>query len=188
LKLDFFENIKNNLDNKIEEFINELSENLEISNQKNEKLKNLREEDCLYYVIDSNLDTVYLKNLNNNISFEEKNLPQELKNQLFTDCFLRYKNGEYIWEKDLTEKFWDTLVTPKELEEIKEKFIQESKIQENNLDTKYRAVEHEDEKDYTILSYDNENKTIKVPNALLPFGVDNKKVYIYKDGKFELCI
>ena len=186
LNLEFLENIKNNLDNKVQDFMKELSEHLENSKETNESISNLREEDCLYYVIDSNLETVYLKNLNNNISFEENDLPQELKSQLFTDCFLRYKNGEYIWEKDLTEKFWDTLVTPKELEEIKVKFKQESKIQENSPNTKYKVLSHEDE--FTILSYENETKTIKVPNALLPFGVNNKKVYIYKNEKFELCI
>jgi len=188
LKLGFFEEIKDNLDNKVQDFMNKLSEHLEKSNQQNEKFNELREEDCLYYVIDSNLETVYLRNLNNNISFEETNLPQELKSQLFTDCFLKYKNGEYIWEKDLTQKFWDTLVTPKELEEIKEKFSQESKIEENNPNTRYNVLSHEDENNYTILSYENESKTIKVPNALLPFGVNDKKIYIYKDGKFELCI
>ena len=32
------------------------------------------------------------------------------------------------------------------------------------------------------------HKIVKVPNVLMPFGVDNKKVYIYKNGKFELSI
>lgn len=194
MKLDFFEEVKNDLDTKVQKFLSELSENLDdykekqISNEQSERLNSLREEECLYHVIDSDLETVYLRNLNNNISFKEKDLPQELKRQLFTDCFLRYRNGEYVWEKELTEKFWDTLVTPKELENIKEKFSKENKIKENNPNTKYNVLSHEDENDYTILSYENESKTIKVPNALLPFGVDDKKVYIYKDGKFELCI
>lgn len=193
MKLEFFQEIKDNFDNKVENFINELSEHLndskekEISNdEQSTRLNSLREEDCLYYVIDSNLNEVYLRNLNNNISFNETNLPQEIKCQVFTDCFLRYKNGEYIWEKDLTEKFWDTLVSPSELEKIKENFIQESKIQENDPNTNYNVLSHED--DYTILSYDNGMKTIKVPNALMPFGVDDKKVYIYKNEKFELNV
>ena len=53
--------------------------------------------------------------------------------------------------------------------------------------TKYNVLSHTD--DYTILYYaNNENKTVKVPNVLMPFGVDNQKVYIYKNGKFELNV
>ena len=191
MKLEFFENIKNNLDDKVEEFMNELSQHLnnhrdrEIECKK--ELNELREEDCLYYVIDSDLETVYLQNLNNNIKFEETDLSPEIKKEVFTDCILRYKNGEYIWDKKMTDKFMNTLVSASELNEIKEKFIVESNIQENDPKTNYYVVSHEDE--YTILSYENNGpKTVRVPNVLMPFGVDNKKVYIYKNGKFELYI
>lgn len=192
MKLNFFEEIKNNLDDRVENFINELAEQLKnskekVSNEQNARLNELREEDCLYYVIDSDSETVYLQNLNNNIKFKGTDLPSEIKKEVFTDCILRYKNGEYIWDKEMTDKFMNTLVSAGELSRIKEDFAQESRIQENAPNTNYNVLSHND--DYTILSYENNGiKTVKVPNVLMPFGVDNKKVYIYKNGKFELYI
>lgn len=42
------------------------------------------------------------------------------------------------------------------------------------------------EKDYSILSYENDGKnTIKVPNALIPFWSKNGDNLYYKDGKFN---
>ena len=50
-------------------------------------------------------------------------------------------------------------------------------------------LNYEEGKDYTILSYESDGmKEIKVPNVLMPFGVNNKKVYKFKEGKFELYI
>ena len=192
MKLNFLEEIKNNLDDKVENFIKELSEQLNNSKEKTQnevkvRVNDLREEDCLYYVIDSDLETVYLQNLNNNIKFEEKDLPLEIRKEVFTDCILRYKNGEYIWDKEMTDKFMDTLVSAGEFSKIKEEFSQETQIEKNTPNTLYNVMSHNDE--YTMLSYEhNGSKTIKVPNVLMPFGVDDKKVYIYKNGKFELYI
>lgn len=190
MRLEFFEELKNNLDDKVENFLNELSTHLnnskeKVVNNQDTRVNQLREEDCLYYVIDSDLETVYLQNLNNNIRFKETDMSPKIKKEVFTDCILRYKNGEYIWDKELTDKFMNSLVSASELSQIKEEFAKESKIEENALDTRYNVLSHGDE--HTILSY-NGTKTVKVPNALMPFGVDNKKVYIYKNGKFELSI
>ena len=190
IRLEFLEELKNNLDDTVETFLNEISIHFNNSkeegvNEQDARLNELREEDCLYYIIDSDLEKVYLQNLNNNIKFEETEISPEIKREVFTDCILRYKNGEYIWDKELTDKFMNTLVSAGELSEIKEKFRKESKIEENASNTCYNVVSHGNE--YTILSYDG-TKTVKVPNVLMPFGVDNKKVYIYKNGKFELKI
>ena len=190
MNLEIFKAITNNFDDKVESFISELTEKLNNSKDKlleeqDIRLNKLREEDCLYYVIDSDLETVYLQNLNNNIKFEEKDLPSEIKKEVFTDCILRYKNGEYIWDKEMTDKFMNTLVSAGELNQIKEKFARETKIENNDSNMLYSVMSHNDE--YTMLSYDY-NKTVKVPNVLIPFGVDNKKVYIYKNGKFELNV
>ena len=190
MRLEFLEELKNNLDDTVETFLNEISTHFNKSKEEVEKaqdtrLNELREEECLYYVIDSDLETVYLQNLNNNIKFKETEISPEIKREVFTDCILRYKNGEYVWDKELTDKFMNTLVSAGELREIKEKFRQESKIEENAQDTRYNVLSHGD--DHTILSYDG-TKSVKVPNVLMPFGVDNKKVYIYKNGKFELKI
>ena len=190
MRLEFLEELKNNLDDKVENFLNELSAHLNNSKEKNvdnqdTRLNELREEDCLYYEIDSDLETVYLQNLNNNIKFKETDMSPEMKREVFTDCILRYKNGEYIWDKELTDKFMNSLVSASELSKIKEKFTKEYNLEENAPDTRYKVVSHGEE--HTILLYDG-TKSVKVPNALMPFGVDNKKVYIYKNGKFELNI
>ena len=41
--------------------------------------------------------------------FEEKNLPQEIKNVVSEGYILRYKNGEYVYEEELTEEFFNNL-------------------------------------------------------------------------------
>ena len=190
MRLEFLEELKNNLDDKVEKFLNELSAHLNNSKEKNvdyqdTRLNQLREEDCLYYVIDSDLETVYLQNLNNNIRFKETDMSPEMKREVFTDCILKYKNGEYIWDKELTDEFMNTLVSAGELSKIKEELAKQYNLEENDPDTRYNVLSHGDE--HTILLY-NGTKTLKVPNVLMPFGVDNKKVYIYKNGKFELSI
>ena len=63
LNLDFLKEITNNLDDKVENFISELTENLNKFKEKspevqNTKLNELREEECLYYVIDSNEEKI----------------------------------------------------------------------------------------------------------------------------------
>ena len=190
MRLEFLEELKNNLDDTVENFLNEISTHFNNSQEEVKKVQdagvnNPREEECLYYVIDSDLETVYLQNLNNNIKFKETDISPEIKKEVFTDCILRYKNGEYIWDKELTDKFMNTLVSASELSKIKEEFTKEYNLEENAPDTCYNVVSHGDQ--HTILSYDG-TKSVKVPNVLMPFGVDNEKVYIYKDGKFELCI
>lgn len=190
MRLEFLEELKNNLDDTVEQLLNEISTRLnnskeKVVNNQDTNLNQLREEDCLYYVIDSDLETVYLQNLNNNIRFKETDMSSKMKREIFTDCILRYKNGEYIWDKELTDKFMNTLVSASELNKIKEEFAKEYNIKENAPNTCYNVLSHGDE--HTILSYDG-TKKVKVPNVLMPFGVDNKKVYIYKNGKFELNI
>ena len=86
--------------------------NNEISNEKTlkqqEKLNQNREENCLYQVVDFSVNGVYLLNKNTNKIFEETEISQELKNQIH-DSILRYKNGEYVYEEELTEEFFNNL-------------------------------------------------------------------------------
>lgn len=83
--------------------ISEIAE--KISNEQNEKLNNLREEDGLYQVVDLSKNGVFLRNMDNNMTFEETNIPKELENKIANDYILRYKDGTYIFEKELTDKF-----------------------------------------------------------------------------------
>ena len=76
---------------------------------KQQELEQNREENCLYQVVDFSAKGVYLLNKNTNKIFEETEIPQELKNQIQNDSILRYKNGEYVYEEELTEEFFNNL-------------------------------------------------------------------------------
>ncbi len=161
----------------------------QIESEQTAQLNYLRQEDCLYYVVDANLETAYLQNLNIDVTFEEMDLPQELKGKIFTDCFLRYKNGEYIWEKKLTDDLFQNFISNSEYKKIQEEFIKESKIEENNPDIRYKVFSYNEEKETTTLYYeDNEIKEIEVPNKLLPHRVYEWKILYYEDGKFRTDI
>ena len=74
-----------------------------------QELEQNREENCLYQVVDFSAKGVYLLNKNTNKIFEETEISQELKNQIQNDSILRYKNGEYVYEEELTEEFFNNL-------------------------------------------------------------------------------
>ena len=77
-----------------------------------------RQEDCLYQVVDRSLNGVYLQNLNNNKVFEEKEFSKELLDKIGNDYILRYINGEYIFEEELTDKFMERINRYKWIKEI----------------------------------------------------------------------
>ena len=193
MNLDFF----NDLINKVKEsdfvqnFMTELSDYLEknagkgvneLSTQENKKITNNREENCLYQVVDFSSNGVYLQNTNNNVIFEETEIPQELKDKISNDYILRYKDGKYIYEEELTENFMNSMVSVQEFQKIKEDFINNSNILEIDSNTQYKVESREN--DYTILSY-GDNKTMKVPNELIPFFFFVQSILHYKDGKFN---
>ena len=138
MKLEIFNKLANDLkeSNLVENFIKELSKYLENAKEKGEQNMNIpnnnntennneisneqtlkqqenldqnREENCLYQVVDFSVNGVYLLNKNTNKIFEETEISQELKNQIQNDSILRYKNGEYIYEEELTEEFFNNL-------------------------------------------------------------------------------
>lgn len=137
MKLEIFNKLANDAkeSNLVENFIQELSKylenakekgeqkmnipnnnnesNNEISNEKTlkqqENLNQNRKENCLYQVVDFSVNGVYLLNKNTNKIFEETEISQELKNQIQNDSILRYKNGEYVYEEELTEEFFNNL-------------------------------------------------------------------------------
>lgn len=193
MNLDFF----NDLINKVKEsdfvqnFMTELSDYLEkntgkgideLNTQENKKITNNREENCLYQVVDFSSKGVFLQNTNNNVVFEETEIPQELKDKIGNDYILRYKDGKYIYEEELTENFMNSMISVQEFQKVKEDFIRESNILEIDASTQYKVQSRE--KDYTILNY-GDNKTMKVPNALIPFFAKEQAVLYYKNGKFN---
>ena len=136
MKLEIFNKIANDIkeNNLVENFMQELSKHIENSKEKEqintinneeinnnnevekessleqqENLEQNREENCLYQVVDFSAKGVYLLNKNNNKIFEETEISQELKEQIQNDSILRYKNGEYVYEEELTEEFFNNL-------------------------------------------------------------------------------
>ena len=49
---------------------------------------------------------VFLQNKDNNVIFEETNLSEELMDKISNDYILSYKNGEYVYEEELTDDFF----------------------------------------------------------------------------------
>ena len=120
MNLDLFNNLINNIkeSDTIKKFINELTDYLknsknETDNQEQAKnideRHNLREENCLYQVVDLSKDGVYLQKMNDRIIFEETNISKELKDKIGNDYILRYKDGTYIFEEELTDDFFYNL-------------------------------------------------------------------------------
>ncbi len=197
MDLDVFNNLINNLkeNNFVQDFIRELSNHLENINEKgdeklkeqeqNKELNSYREENCLYQVVDFSTNGVFLQNTKNNKVFEETKIPQEIIDKIGNDYILRYTNGNYIIEKEITEDFFNSMIGIKEYQKIKEDFKKESNILEIDPNTHFNIQSRE--KDYTILKYEGKN-TIKVPNALIPYFTNEKTVLYYKNGKFEKVI
>lgn len=193
MSLDLF----NDLVNKVKEsdfvnnFIDELADYLKNANEKgetqlnNEQNNNLdiyREENCLYQVVDFSSNGVFLQNTNNDKIFEETDISQELLDKIGNDYILRYKDGKYIVEEELTDDFMNSMVGIQEYRKIKEDFEKESNILEIDSNTKFNVDLRNS--DNTILSYGKEKNTIEVPNALIPYFAVEGNVLKYDNGKF----
>ena len=196
MDLDVFQDLINKVKDSdlVQNFITELSNHLEKTNSKegnkmtnNEKvseLNNHREENCLYQVVDFSSDGVFLQNTNNNAIFEEKNMPKELMDKISNDYILRYKDGNYIFEEELTDDFMNSMVGIQEYKRIQENFEKESNILKIDPNTHYTVSSRKE--DFTVLSYgENSKNTIEVPNELLPYFINEQTVLNYKNGKFE---
>ena len=196
MELDVFQDLINKVKDSdlVQNFITELSNHLEKTNSKegnkmtnNEKvseLNNHREENCLYQVVDFSSDGVFLQNTNNNAIFEEKNMPKELMDKISNDYILRYKDGNYVIEEELTDDFMNSMVGIQEYKRIQENFEKESNILKIDPNTHYNVSSRNE--DFTVLSYgENSKNTIEVPNELLPYFINEQTVLSYKNGKFE---
>lgn len=193
MNLDFFNNLGNALkENKIvQNFMNELSNYLEkvnndLANQNsnNVKTNSLKQENTIYQVVEIDVDGVYLQNTMNNQISKETDIPKELLKKIGNDTVLKYKDGKYIIEEELTQKFLDNLVGIKELEKIQEDFKNNTNILNIDSNTVYQIETKNNSK--SILSYENnEKKRIEVPNELIPFWAKDGEKLIYQDGIFE---
>ena len=123
-----------------------------------------------------------MQNTNNDKIFEETNISQELLDKIGNDYILRYKDGKYIIEEELTDNFMNSMVGIQEYRKIKEEFEKESNILEIDSNTKFNVDLRNS--DNTILSYGKEKNTIEVPNALIPYFAVEGNVLKYDNGKF----
>ena len=187
----------NDLINKVKEsdfinnFIDELTDYLKNTNEKGETLLNneqnnnldiYREENCLYQVVDFSSNGVFLQNTNNDKIFEETDISQELLNKIGNDYILRYKDGKYIVEEELTDDFMNSMVGIQEYKKIQEDFEKESNILELDLNTKFNVKSRNN--DYTVLTYGEKRNTMEVPNVLVPYFATEGNVLRYENGKF----
>ena len=194
MSLDLF----NDLVNKVKEsdfvnnFIDELTDYLKNANEKGETQLNkeqnnnldvYQQENCLYQVVDFSSNGVFLQNTNNDKIFEETNISQELLDKIGNDYILRYKDGKYFIEEELTDNFMNSMVGIQEYRKIKEEFEKGSNILEIDSNTKFNVDLRNS--DYTILSYGKEKNTIEVPNALIPYFAVEGNVLKYDNGKFK---
>lgn len=194
MKLDLFNNIINNVKENtfLQNFMKDLSNHLEKENEKleNNNLKNnissntLKQENCLYQVIEVGTGYAYLLNTQNNKICKETEIPQNILDKIGNDTVLQYKGGQYNIDDELTKKFLDNLIDIQEYEKIQNNFIKESNILNIDSNTKYKIIEKQE--NYCILNYGNEETSIiKVPNALIPFWANIGENLYYKNGEFK---
>jgi len=117
MNLDFFKELRKDSDNReVKDFLNELTECINNFKEKISKEKDNREEG-LYYVLSGNPDKVYLTKFNSKKVFEANDIPKEIKNTVSEGFILRYKNGEYTVDEELTEKNFEGLLNIDEYKE-----------------------------------------------------------------------
>ena len=102
--------------NIVQSFIKELSNYLENIMKKgengldkqdiNNNLEKYRKEDRLYQVVDMSTNGVILQDTKNNVTFEETEISEDIKDKIQNDYVLKYKNGEYVIEDEMTEDFF----------------------------------------------------------------------------------
>ncbi len=113
MNLELFNNLLNNVkeNNTVQNLIKELSNylertNNELCNEKHNKTlcSTLKQENCLYQVVEMDVDGAYLKNIDNNRVSKETDISKEVLNKIGNDSVLRFKDGKYIYEEELTRE------------------------------------------------------------------------------------
>ena len=188
MQLDFFNNLLDNIreNNVVKNFINEVSDYLENLNKKtsNQIDDILKQEGCIYQVIDMGIDGAFLQNVSNNKITYETDIPKDDLKKIGNDTVLKYEKNKYFIEEELTQEFLDSLVGIKEYGEIQNSFVKESNILKNDSNTKYK-IELKD-KDICLLSYETDKTyTLKVPKELIPFWAKCGEILYYENGNFN---
>lgn len=98
LRLSLFNNIKNRYkSNETTNFLQELSNSLRKTNTKTR-------EDGLYYVLNANPDKIFLTRFGERKVFEATDLPKEIRKVVSEGFILRYKDGRYEIDEELTDR------------------------------------------------------------------------------------
>lgn len=105
MSLDLINNLINGLKENdfVQNFINELTDtfkNNDLSNNTKDNI--LKQEDVLYQVVDIFSNGAYLQNTETNKVSKETDIPKDVLDKIKNDSILRFKDGQYIYEKELT--------------------------------------------------------------------------------------
>lgn len=151
----------------------------DLANIQNSKLQKYRKEDHLYVVIERNLHSAYLQDIDTNVVFEEVNFSDDVFNSLYNDVVVRYKDGEYIVEEEITNEWFDSFISIDEHKQALTELLSAPNF--SNIDfenTSFNILSRG--KHHTLLSFGENNKnTLKVPNKLISYWVNDDSILYY---------
>lgn len=103
---DLINNLKEN--DFVQNFLNELADTLGNTKntlditKNNEKGSSLKQEGCVYQVVDLTLHGAALLNTDNYMIAEETDIPKDVLDIIAEDSVLRYIDGKYVYDDELT--------------------------------------------------------------------------------------
>ncbi len=158
----------------------------------------LRQEGCIYAIdVDgADLGAVYMINTETGIVEQEqyKYFPKEMEEYICGDYVYIFKNGQYIYNPELTDEYMNSFVSIPQAEEAQEKFSKEFYKRGLDSETTFKISAGDRKKDETVtLSYrdkDDNIKEIEAPSILIPYFLydftilkyDTKLESFYKDN------
>lgn len=189
MNLDFFTNLVNDVKShsftsqfidELTKYLNNIKGNID-ENQMMPKndIEKYRKEDNLYVVVEKGLNSVYLQDVNTDIIFEETLFSDDLFDLLHNDIVVRFKDGMYIYENDITNKWMDSFISTEEHNQLLTELMCEPNFSEIDFEsTTFNITSHND--NYTFLSYGKSHQdTLKVPNKLIDYWADNNSILYY---------
>lgn len=189
MNLDFFTNLVNDVKSHsfTSQFIDELTKYLnnikgniaENQMMPRNDIEKYRKEDNLYIVVEKGLNSAYLQDVNTDMIFEETLFSDDLFDLLHNDVVIRFKDGQYIYENEITNKWIDSFISTDEHNQLLTELMHEPNFSEIDFEsTTFNITSCHD--NYTILSYGENNKdTLKVPNKLIDYWADNNSILYY---------
>lgn len=162
---------------------------------KNTKIRQgLKQEGCIYVVVDNCLKGAYLENTETGRIYNEQDFPKGMEELLVEDNVFIYQNGQYVYDYELTGKYRDSFVSIQEAEKAQAKFSKEFNKRGLDSETTFKISSGNHQKDEIVtLSYKDKYdniKEIEVPSLLIPYFLydftilkyDTKLECFYKDN------